>query len=443
MANNLSGRYDFGALCAFAWPTIVMLVFMALYTMVDGAFVSRLIGTDALSAVNIVYPLVNIYLAIGIMIGTGGSAIVARRIGQGDPRRAKADFTFLMIVSAVLGLAVTCIGLLELDWIIRLLGASPEIYNLCHNYAFILLFFVPMAVVQMAFLNFFVVDGRPGFGLAVVVAGGVLNMLLDYVLIETAGMGIGGAALATGIGYTVPCLLGVWHFFRKGKPGLRFARPTFDRNVLWKSVINGSSEMVTNLSLAIITYLFNIIMMHHLGVDGVAAITIVLYAEYLLCAVYFGYSTGVSPLISYQYGKGDTFRLQRMFKNSLAIVAGCSIGAFVMSYVLAGGIVSIFTPVETPVYGYALRGFKIFAISFIFMGFNIFASALFTALSNGKVSAFLSLMRSFVFIALGVALLPLFLGTDGVWLAVPVAELLSFCLSAWFVFHYRESYKFA
>lgn len=414
-----------------------------MYTMVDGAFVARLIGTDALSAVNIVFPAVSVYMSVGIMLGTGGSAVVARQLGEGDGNTARRNFSLFMVAAGVAGLLIAAVGLVFVGPIVRALGADARVFELCRDYAWMLMWFVPMAVVQAVLQSFFVAAGRPGFGLAVVLLGGVANIVLDYVFIALLGMGMAGAALATGIGYSLPTLIGLWFFAGRRGGSIWLTRPRLDGKILLEACVNGSSEMVTNLSMAVITYLFNVIMMKHLGVEGVAAITIVLYAEYLLVAIFFGYSSGVAPLFSYQYGKGSADKLKKLFRNSLVLTGVFSLASMLISLVFASDLVGVFAPRGSEVFDYALHGFKMFSPCFLFMGFNIFASALFTALSNGKISALLSFLRTFVFIVAAIALLPRFIGVDGVWLAVPAAELLSLAVSAYYLGKYRAVYRFA
>lgn len=443
MSKQLSGKFTLDALAKFSWPTIVMLLFMAMYSMVDGAFVARLIGTHALSAVNIVFPLVGIYFSVGIMLGTGGSALVAMLLGEGRSMEARQNYSLIALAAAVIGIAMAVVGLRYVDDIVRLLGADASLFELCRDYAGTLMWFIPMAVMQALFQSFFVAAGRPGFGLGVVVAGGLVNILLDYIFIAVMEWGIAGAALATGIGYCVPALVGLWFFLGQRGGSLRFARPGFSGSVLLEATVNGSSEMVTNLAFSVVTFLFNREMMRQVGVDGVAAITIVLYVEFLLSAIYFGYSSGVAPLFSYQYGKGDTAKLKLLFRNSVLIMAACSVAAVAVGQSMAGTLVAIFAPRDSVVYDIALHGFRLFSLAYLIMGFNIFASALFTALSNGKISAFLSFMRIFVFISLGILTLPMFLGVNGVWLAVPVAEVLTLILSILCLCRYRRVYQFA
>ena len=443
MRNALSQKFTFWSLLRFAAPTILMMVFMSMYTMVDGVFVSRLIGTSALSAVNIVYPFVSVVLAFGIMLATGGSAIVARKMGEGKPREAGENFTFILCIGVALGLAISVAGLALRETVLSFLGANGALRALCRDYYTLLAWFTVPAILQMIFQSFFVVASRPVLGLVITLTGGIANILLDYVFIAKLGMGIGGAALATGIGYSIPALSGLAFFQFSRKSPLRFARPRWKADVLLRTCTNGSSEMVTNLSSAVITYLFNIAMMHYVGEDGVAAITIVLYSEFLLIAVYLGYSSGIAPVISYNYGSGDDVQLKRLFRTSMRFLGATSLATFGLAAVTAGSVVQVFTPVGSGVYELAVDGFRLFAIAFLFKGVNIFASAMFTAFSNGTVSAILSFLRTFVFIAAGVTLFPLAVGVNGIWLAVPFAEVLSFAVSLAFFVRLRRVYRYA
>ncbi len=443
MRNRLSGRYTFSGVARFAWPTISMLIFTSLYIMVDGAFVASLIGTDALSAVNIVMPFFILAHGFGIMLATGASAIVATKMGRGENRQAKQNFSFIALVTVLSGLILGSFGWYFVDDVVRILGAGPEVFEYSRQYAGLLFAFIPLALMQIFFQTFFVAAGRPGLGLASVVAGGLTNVLLDYVFIAVLDMGIGGAALATGVGYSIPALTGLLYFALARKSSLYFTRPTLDWRVLLYSCGNGASEMVTNISVSIVTYMFNLLMMRYLGVDGVAAITIVLYAEFLFSSIYFGFSSGVAPLFSYIYGKSDAGQLKKLFRNCLIFICICSGVAIAVSTLMAGNIVAVFAQPTSLVYSYAVVGFRLHALCFLFMGFNIFASALFTALSNGKVSALLSFLRTFVFLVLSLLLLPEWLGVYGIWLAVPAAEAASIMVSALYMVRMRYRYRYA
>lgn len=442
--NRLAKQFHLGSLLRFACPTIVMMVIMSLYTMVDGAFVSRFAGTAALSAVNIVYPALSAVLAVGIMLATGGSAIIARKLGEGNVAQARQDFTFTVLVGAGAGLLLMALGLLFLDPMLHMLGAgSGELYALCRAYTLPLLFSTAPCMVAMLFQSLFVTAGRPIMGLVVTAIGGVANIVLDYIFIVLLNMGIAGAALGTGIGYSIPAAYGLLYFSLSRRGTLYFVRTRFAGRMLLQSCANGSSEMVTNLATAVTTFLFNQQMLRYVGEDGVAAVTIVLYTQFLLTAVYLGYSTGTAPVFSYNFGSGDTAQLKRLFRMSLAAILVASAATFALAMPLAGPIVSLFALPGNPVYDLGIYGFRLFAISFLFTGLSIFASSFFTALSDGRTSAVISLMRTFVFLMLLLWLLPLWLGVDGIWLAVPLAELLGAGVSIWYLCRMRKKYEYA
>ena len=442
MQQILAKKFTCGTLIRFALPTMVMMLFMSLYTIVDGIFVSRLIGTSALSATNIVYPVVNVVIAVAVMLGTGGSAVIARQMGEGKIAEAKRNFSWIVLIGVAAGFAVAALGTLFLDPLCRMLGATPELLGYCRDYLGTLLLFAPAAILQMLFQAFFVTAGKPALGLFLTVLAGISNALLDYLTMGPLDMGIRGAALATASGYLIPAVVGVLYFLF-AKNNLHFAKPSFDGRVLLRACGNGSSEMVTNISSAVITFLFNVMMLKYLGEDGVAAVTIVLYAQFLLTALYMGFSLGVAPVISYQYGSGDTGQLRKVYKICLGVTGVSAVAVFAASLLLAKGIVQIFTPLDSPVYGIAVRGFVLFSLSYLFSGCNIFSSALFTALSNGKVSAAISFSRTFVWIAFGLWALPELLHADGLWLAVPLAELLTVVLSVFFLQKLRARYGYA
>ncbi len=442
MANKLDRDYRFFSLLRFALPSIVMMMFMSLYTMVDGFFISRFVGPEALSAVNIVFPAISLVLALGIMLSTGGSAVVALRMGQGDEEGAKRAFTLLTIVAVIIGLLFTLVGGLFAQPIARLLGADDTLIKQGTIYLRILLLAGPAYMLQLIFEGFFVTAGKPGLGLGLIVGAGITNMVLDYVFVVTLGMGVAGAALATVAGYFIPAIVGT-AFFSLRKHGLRFARPKWEGKMLAQSCFNGSSEMVTNISSAVVTYLFNRYMLRFLGSDGVAAITIILYAQFLLTALYMGFSMGVAPIISFNYGAENIRRLHKVFRSCMIFIAVSSVLVFLFSVGFAETAVSLFSPAGTPVHTIAVPGFRHFAPAFLFAGVGIFTSALFTALSDGKTSAFISFLRTFGFILLGLLILPNAIGVDGVWLAVPFAEALSSLVSIWFLVVRRKKYHYA
>lgn len=443
MNNSLGRDFGAGSLLKFTFPTIVMMLFMSLYTMVDGLFVSRFVNTTALSAVNIVYPVISVVIGIGVMLATGGSAVIAMRMGEGKEEEARKNFSLLLLTGLLTGLFLTGAGLLFSGPLLRLLGAGEgQLYRLCRDYIMWLVPFVPCSIVMMLFQTLFVTAGRPHLGLTVTILGGISNMVLDYIFIVPLQMGIAGAALATGIGYSIPALFGLLYFTFQRKGALYFVRPAFNGRFLLHSCGNGSSEMVTNLSMAVTTFLFNSRMMKFAGPDGVAAITIVLYAQYLLTAVYMGYSAGTAPVFSYQFGAGNWEQLKKLFRISMGFLAACSLLTFLLAMAFAGQIVLVFAARGSQVYELGLYGFRLFSASFLFSGFSIFASSFFTALSDGRVSAAISFLRTFVFLVLALLLLPFLLGMDGVWLAVPAAEVLGVMVSAFFLYRKRKKYHY-
>lgn len=440
--NRLSQDFNIAALLKFTGPTVIMLVFMSLYQMVDGAFVSKFVGEDALSALNIVYPVPSIIIAFSIMLSTGGSAIIAKNMGEGKLKIAKENFSFIILVGFILGISFLVLGVLFIDPLLHILGAIPSLYSYCYQYLMILILSAPLAVFQMLFQNFFVTAGKPHIGLTMTIIGGVSNIVLDYVFIVVFHMGVSGAALATSIGYSIPAVFGLAYFLLNRRGTLYLVKPVFRGKVLFYSCINGSSEMVNNLAVAITTFLFNILMLNYAGESGVAAITIVLYAQFLMTSVFMGFSSGIAPVISYNYGSQNTSQLQKVFKNSKNTVVVISVLVFFIAEWFSDPVIGIFVSRDSEVFQITKHGFSIFSLSFLFTGINIFASALFTALSNGKVSAILSFLRTFVFLVLLLLLLPLVFNVDGIWLAVPVAEILAFLVSIYYLIKMRQVYHY-
>ena len=442
MNASLDREFPFWSLLRFSLPTVGMMIFLSLYTIVDGIFVSRFVGSSALSAVNIVFPLICIPIGVGVMLATGGCAVVARRLGEGREADACRTFSFLTLAGLAAGTVFSLLGLGFAQPLSRLLGATPELLPYCTDYLRYMLLFSPFCILQSLFQSFFVAAGRPGLGLGLTVCSGVTNAVLDFVFIVPLGLGVMGAALATAAGYLITAAAGVV-FFLTRRQGLRFLPPRWEGRVLAKACGNGSSEMVTNLANAVVTFLFNLLMLRFLGEDGVAAITIVLYAQFLLTALYMGFSMGVAPVVSFQYGAGNTYRLRRIFRSCLIFVGASSALVFAVALGLSGFLVAVFSPPGTAVHGYALEGFRLFAPSFLFAGLNIFSSSFFTALSDGLTSAVISFARTFGFLLVGLLVLPAALGVTGVWLAVPFAEVLCCLLAAWFLVRKRKKYQYA
>lgn len=441
MSNSIAKDFKFFSLLRFALPTMVMMIFMSLYSIVDGIFISRLLGTNALSAANIVYPVISIVFAVGIMLSTGGSALIAKKLGEGKEREAREDFSFLTLVSFLFGIAILLIGNIFIEPIVRALGSTDALLPYCVDYLSVSLLLAPAAMLQMMFQTFFVTAGKPLIGLMLTISGGVANMILDYLFMGPFNMGISGAALATGIGELIPAVIGLFYFLFT-RHSLYLIKPVVRFQVLKESCFNGSSEMVTNLSTAVVTYLFNITMLKFLGEPGVAAITIVLYGQFLFNALYMGFSMGVAPVISYNHGSQNLPLLKRIFKICIGFISISSILITIMALVSSPVIVEIFTPIGSATYDIAKTGFFLFSINYIFAGINIYSSSMFTAFSDGKVSALISFVRTFVLIVLNILLLPYLIGVNGVWLAVPAAEFMTLFLSVYLFYKKRDVYHY-
>lgn len=445
----LAGVINVLSLLRFAFPSMVMMVFMGLYTIADTVFVSRFVNADALASVNIACPAINLIVGFGTMLAAGGSAVVAAKMGCGRLREACRDFTVIILAGAVIGAGIMAGGLSFLDEIAAGLGASEVLMPYCREYLKIQFLFAVGNMLQVLYQNLLVTAGKPKLGLILSVLAGLANLVFDWLFIVRMEMGIGGAALGTGIGYLIPAVCGTVFFLRK-KDGLRFcfseiavgfpgiaaifpklgaifpgadAGSEAAAGVLKKSCLNGASEMVSQMSAAVTTFLFNGVMMGLSGEDGVAAITVIIYSQFLLTTLYIGFSMGCAPVLSFHYGSGDTERLRKTIKACLGVVGTVSVGIFFFSLLAGESIAGLFAGDNEKVFWLAKTGFFYFSFSFLFSGYNILTSAMFTALSDGRRSAAVSFLRTFGFITVFLLVLPHFLQETGVWLAIPAAEI--------------------
>ena len=430
MGNGLTQRHTAKSLLVFATPTIIMMIFMSLYTMVDGIFVANFVSADALAGLNLVIPALNVLASLAVLISTGGSVVISRKLGEGKDQEAKEDFSSIVLLTILFGAVVTVLGIIFSEPVLRLLGTTDSLYAVAYDYYSMLVLFTVPCLLQVQFQYFFVTAGVPNLGLCCVVAGGVSNVLLDYFFIVPLDMGIAGAALATGIGYSIPAVVGLTWFFVNRKGMLKFAVPRFRLRTLKECVVNGFGSMIINVAGGVVTWLFNRTIVIYLYEIGISAATIVLYARFMLNSVLSGYSSGVAPVISFNYGRKDFEQVRFLFRTSLkAVLAGSAI-VCLASVFLRDAIVALFASGEPELSELARRGIFLFAFSYLFSGVNTFAATLFSALNSGKTSAFMACMNTFVFLVIAMFALPrLGLGADGVWLAVPVAELLSLCLT--------------
>ena len=433
----------------FAVPTIAMTVFMSFYTMVDGLFVSNLIGTDALSAINLTAPVIQLVTAISTMLATGGSAVIMKKMGAQKTEEAKEDFTFLIMVNVIVGIVMCVAGYLAMDSVFAGMNLSADVEGYCVEYLSRYLVFTVPILLMNNFTLYMIASEKAALSLICSVAGGVLNMALDYVFIAGFHMGISGAAVATGLGYSVTAVVGLFVFSRK-ESLLHFKKPVCRFRVLASAATNGCSEMATALVTGIVTMMFNWTMLTFVGEDGVAAVTIIMYVLMFASSLYTGYSYGIAPMLSYYYGERSLDggnaqahgKLKKLVALSMKVIGAISAATVAASFLLTRPLVSVFARPDNPVYDLAVTGNRICTVALCFIGFNIFASGMFTALSNGLVSAVLAFSRSFVFMMIAMIALPRLFGVNGIWLATPAAELMALALSVFMLLRYRRKYGY-
>lgn len=438
----ISQKFNTLSLLKFALPTTVMMMILSVYTMVDGIFVSNFIGENAFSAVNIIFPYSTVVLAIGIMFATGGNAIIAKQLGENKPKEANQNLSLIVLVGTLIGVVALIVGTVFTKQISALLGSTEQLNEYSNAYLFVLALFSPFSILQAFSQMLFVTAGKPNLGLITTTIGGLANILFDWLFIVIFDMGIAGAALGTGISYTIPGITFILYLMSNNNSVLKFEKPKWRYKVLLKTCANGSSELVSNLSNSVITLLFNLILLKYAGEQGVAAIGIILYTQFLLMSVFLGYSQGVAPIFSYAYGADDKAQLKKVFQISIIVIIVSSLAAFFLSMFCSSFLIRIFVKPESAVFSLAKQGFRLFSFSFIFMGINIFASSIFTSFSNGRVSATISFLRTFVFILISILLLPMIFDLNGVWLSVPCAELLAMIVSVIYLKKYKRVYHY-
>ena len=440
---QLSDHFTYPRLLRFTGPSMVMMVFTSIYSVVDGFFVSNYVGKTPFAALNLIYPFIMILGALGFMVGTGGSAIVARTLGEGRPEQASRSFSMLIWSTIAGGLALTLLGLPMLRPISRWMGAEGERLEGCVLSGSILLASLIPFMLQNVFQSFLITAERPKLGLAVIVAAGITNMVLDYFFVALFRWGLVGAAAATAASQAVGGLIPLFYFLRGGNPVLRLLPTRPEPRVLLATFANGSSELMTNVSLSLVNILFNFQLMSLAGEDGVAAYGVIMYVNFVFLAVFIGYSIGSAPIVSYHYGAENAEELRgRLCKSVLfSALAGGAMAA--LSEVVARPLTAVFVGYDPELLELTCRGFQLYAISFLFAGFNIFGSAFFTALGDGLTSALISFLRTLLFQVASVLLLPLALGTDGIWLSVAVAELAALLVTAGLLAVNRSKYQYA
>lgn len=442
MRIQLSEHFTYSKLLRFTLPSIIMMIFTSIYSVVDGLFVSNFAGKTPFAAVNLVMPLLIITGAPGFMIGTGGSAIVAKSMGQGRPEEANRQFSFLVCTAAAAGAAVGLLGVVFARPAAALLGAEGEMLEYCVLYARIILAVNPCFILQNVFQSFFVTAEKPKLGLYFTVGAGLTNIVLDALLVGLFRWGVAGAAIATGVSQAVGGLGPVVYFLRENDSLLRLIRPRFDRRVLWKTCTNGSSELMSNISGSIVSMLYNFQLLRLAGEDGLAAYGAVMYVNFIFLAIFIGYAIGSAPVISFHYGAEQSGELKSLLRKSAVLTALTGAAMAVLAVLASAPLSNIFVGYDRELFELTVRGFRLYAASYLICGFNIFGSSFFTALNNGLASALISFLRTLVFQCAAVLILPVFLDMDGVWLAITVAETAALAVTLALLARNRKIYRY-
>ena len=442
MRIQLSGHFTYKKLLRFVMPSIIMMIFTSIYGVVDGLFVSNYVGKTAFAAVNLIMPFLMGISALGFMIGTGGSAIAAKALGEGKKEKANEYFSMMVWVTVIGGLSLAVLGFLFLRPIASALGAEGALLDNCILYGRILLVSLTPFMLQNVFQSFFVTAEKTKLGLYAIIAAGVTNMILDFLFIAVFRWGLAGAAYATAVSEFIGGLFPVFYFSRKNNSLLKLGKLRFNGGILLKACTNGSSELMTNLSMSVVNALYNFQLMRFAGEDGVSAYGTIMYVNFIFIAIFLGYSIGSAPIIGYNYGAGNHAELKNMLRMSLKLVGCWGIALALLSQILAAPLASIFVGYDKGLFGLTCHGFRIYALTFLVNGYNIFGSSFFTALNNGAVSAVISFLRTLVFQIASLLLLPLIFGIDGIWSAVLVSELLTLILTGVFLIKNRTVYHY-
>lgn len=444
MAIKLSDHFTYRRLLRFVLPSILMMIFTSVYSVVDGFFVSNFAGKTPFAAVNFIFPFLMIVATVGFMFGTGGTAIVAKTFGEGDPARANRYFSLFVYVSFTLGVVFAALGFIFIRPISILLGAEGELLECCVTYARIILPALPFYVLQLLFQSFFVTAEMPKMGLIVTLSSGVTNMILDAVLVVLLPQEykLAGAAIATAMSQVVGGGVPLLYFARKNKSILRLGRTSLDLRAIGKACTNGSSEFMSNVSMNVVGMLYNIQLMNHAGEDGVAAYGVMMYVSFVFSAAFIGYSIGTAPIIGYHDGAKNHAELHGVLVKSLKLVGVFGVVMVALGEILATPLAMLFVGYDSALMELTVSGFRIFALSFLFMGYAIFGSGFFTALNDGVTSAVISFLRTMVFQIAAVLLLPIIWGIDGIWLSIIVAEFMAVVLSGIFLVVKRKKYMY-
>ncbi len=442
MKIKLSDHFNYKKLAQFTLPSVAMMVFTSLYGIVDGFFVSNFTGKIPFAALNFIFPFLMVLGAIGSMLGAGGSALVAKTLGEGKGERANKLFSLFVWLTFLCGVALGALAFIFIEPITLLLGASEEMTPYCVLYGRIILLALPFQMLQFEFQAFFVTANKPQLGFWVTVIAGVGNMVLDALLVGIIPLGLTGAAIATAISQLLGGVIPIIYFLKDNDGLLRLVKPVFDGRALIKACANGSSEFLSNITMNLIGMLYNAQLMIYAGENGVAAYGVLMYVSFIFYSCFMGYSVGTAPLIGYNYGAENRAELSNLTRRSAVIIGISSVAMVILSEVLSLPMASIFVGYDSELLAITHRGFVVYSFTFLFAGISIFGSSFFTGLNNGAVSAVIAIVRTLVCQSIAVLVLPIFLGIDGVWLSAVVAELVSAIITVWLMIAKSKKYGY-
>ena len=443
MRIQLSDHFSYRRLLRFVLPSVVMMICTSVYSIVDGLFISNFVGKTQFAAVNLIFPALMAMGTLGFMIGTGGSAIIAKTLGEGRRDKANQYFSMLIYATILFSVLISIPGVLFIRPISLAMGATGEMVDSCVLYGRILIGAQTVFILQNVFQSFFVVAEKPGLSLKLSIAAGLTNFIFDFLFIAVFQWGVAGAAAATVMGQMVGGIVPLIYFSRRNDSLLRLTKAKWEGRVLLRACTNGSSEMLTNLSASLVNILYNFQLIKLAGEDGVAAYGAIMYVCFIFAAIFIGYSIGSAPIISYHYGAGNHGELKNLFRKSLTLIGVCGVSLTLLAELFSFPLTKAFVGYDAKLLVMTCRGFQLYALSFLISGFNAFGSAFFTALNNGVVSAAISFLRTLVFQTAVILILPAVLKLDGVWLSLPIAELLALSVTIAFFIWKRKQYHYA
>ena len=439
---QLSDHFNYRKLLRFALPSVIMMIFTSIYGVVDGFFVSNIVGKTPFAAVNFIVPVLMLLSAVGFMFGTGGSAIIAKTMGEDDNEKANSIFSLLVYISAILGVFIAFLSIIFLPDIAAFLGAKGQLLDDAVLYGRIILIALPFFVLQLEFQSFFVTAQKPQLGLYVTIASGVSNMIFDVLFMSVFKWGIVGAALATAGSQMIGGIIPIVYFTRPNTSLLKLTKIEYDGRALLKTCTNGSSELMSNISMSAVSMLYNIQLLKYAGENGIAAYGVLMYVNFVFLAAFIGYTVGVAPVVSYHFGAKNHDELKGLLKKSTFIILIFSLSMLVLSLGLAYPLSYAFVGYDKELMNITLKGFFMFSFSFLFAGFAIFGSGFFTALNDGLTSAAISFLRTLVFQVAAVMLLPVIWGIDGIWISIVVAEIMAVIITVIFLITKKKKYNY-